>query len=263
VNAGAASRRSLLERLIARGAPSWIAGHEPPPREIAPGLWSVERLIGIPLGPRLPTRMLLVDLPGGGVLAWSPVPLSDSLRASVAARGGARFLVAPNSFHHLGLAAWKRAFPDAAIWLAPGLRARKPEVPAGEELLPSAATPFAQLLSHRVLDCGRGVTEVAFLHAPSRTLILVDSAFNLTPAPRHRDRLLLWLLGLPSRFGPTRSSRLILLRDRAAIRAWIDALCAWDFARIVVAHGDELAARPDDLRRAFAPWLGDRAGGGT
>ncbi|HEU4430802.1 MAG TPA: DUF4336 domain-containing protein [Myxococcota bacterium] len=255
MNLGSASRRSLLERLIARGAPSWVAAHEPPPREIAPGLWSVDRLLGIPLGPRLGTRSLLVDLPGGGVLAWSPVPLDDALRSFVAARGGARFLVAPSSFHYLGLTAWQRAFPDAAIWLAPGLRARKPEVPAGDELLPDAATPFAKLLPHSVLDCGRGVTEVAFLHAPSRTLILVDTAFNLPQAARRRDRFGLWLLGLPSRFGPTRSSRLILLRDRAAIRAWIDALCAWDFSRIVMAHGDSLDAGPHELRAAFAQFL--------
>jgi len=31
----------------------------------------------------------------------------------------------------------------------------------------------------RVLDCGRGVAEVAFLHALSRTLLLCDGSFNL------------------------------------------------------------------------------------
>jgi hypothetical protein len=65
------------------------------------------------------------------------------------------------------------------------------------------------------------------------------------------------LIEAARRAGSPRTSR------PRAIRAWIDALGAWDFSRIVVAHGDELAARPDDLRRAFAPWLGDRAGGGT
>jgi len=249
------AKRSWLERAVALADVSWHAAHDPPPREIAPGLWSVDRSIGIRFGPRFGTRALLVDLAGGGVLAWSPVPLSDPLRSFVAARGGARFLVAPNSFHHLGLAEWKRAFPDAAIWLAPGLRARKPDVPAGDELLPGAATPFAELLPHCVLSSGRGVTEVAFLHAPSRTLMLVDSAFNLPLPSRRRDRVGLWLLGLPPRFGPTRSSRLILLRDRAAIRAWIDALCAWRFERIIVAHGEPLAAGPNELRAAFARYL--------
>ena len=208
--------------------------------------------------PRIGTRALLVQLPEGGLLAWSPVPLGDptgALHEFVAARGGARFLIAPNSFHYLGLAAWKRAFPEAAIWLAPGLAARKQDVPAGEELRAGAGTPFADVLRHCLLDCGRGVTEVAFLHAPSRSLLLADSAFNLSRPARWLDRVGARLLGIPLRFGPTRSARLLLLRDRASVRAWIDALCAWDFERIVMAHGEPLAAGPRELREAFARYL--------
>jgi hypothetical protein len=247
--------RVLLERLVALGRPNWLSSQTPLPLEIAPGLWSVDRLLGIPAGPRLPARALLVDLPEGGVLAWSPVPLDDALRAFAAARGGARFLVAPNSFHHLGLAEWRRAFPDAEIWFAPGLPARVADSPGGCELREGAATPFAATLPHRVLDCARGVTEAAFLHAPSRSLLLCDSAFNLSPPPRALDRLGARLLGIPFRFGPTPTARLLLLRDRAAVAAWIDELCAWDFARVVMAHGEPLEAGPRELRTAFANWF--------
>ena len=248
--------RTLLERLVALADPTWILSQAPPPSEIAPGLWSVDRLLGIPGGPRLPGRALLVDLPAGGVLAWSPVPLSAALCEFVAARGGARFLVAPNSFHYLGLAEWKRAFPEAEIWLAPGLPARVSTVPAGRELLDGAATPFAETLAHHVLDCGRGVTEVAFLHAPSRTLLLCDSAFNLSPPPRFVDRVGTRLMGIRYAFGPSRTARQMLLTNRAAVAFWVEQLCAWDFVRIVMGHGDPLDAGPSALREAFAGWLG-------
>jgi hypothetical protein len=170
------------------------------------------------------------------------------LREFVAGRGGARFLVAPNSFHYLGLAAWKRAFPNAEVWLAPGLPVRVTDVPGGCELREDAATPFAATLLHRVLDCGRGVTEVAFFHASSRTLLLCDSSFNLSPPPRAFDRLGARLMGIPFRFGPTRTARLMLLRDRAAVAAWVDELCAWDLVRVVMAHGEPLDAGPRELR---------------
>jgi hypothetical protein len=187
------------------------------------------------------------------VLAWSPVPLAEELGAFVRTRGGARFLVAPNSFHYLGLAGWQRAFPDASIWLAPGLRERAPEAPAGEELREGVATPFALALPHHTLDCGRGVAEAAFLHAASRTLILCDASFNLSPPPaRARDRISARLMGIPFRFGPTRADRLILFTDRAAVAAWIERLCEWDFARVVMAHGEMLEAGPRELRAAFA-----------
>ena len=83
-------RRTLLERLVARTNPRWIESFAPVPYEIRPGLWSVDRLLEIPLGPRLGTRALLIDLPEGGVLAWSPVPLGGALRELVETRGGAR-----------------------------------------------------------------------------------------------------------------------------------------------------------------------------
>lgn len=245
-------RRGLLERVVALGRPRWLPSHRPPPREIGPGLWSVDRQLGIPAGPTLPGRALLVDLPGGGVLAWSPVPLDDALRSFVAARGGARFLVAPNSFHYLAVSEWQRAFPRAEAWLAPGLPARVADAPAGRELHDRAETPFRATLAHAVLDCGRGVTEVAFFHAPARTLLLCDGAFNLARPERARDRIGARLMGMPFAFGPSRTARLMLLTDRAAVAAWVETLCAWPFERIVVAHGEPLAAGPAALRAAFA-----------
>lgn len=250
-----APQRRWVDRAMARAQPRWQREFAPAPREIAAGLWSVDRRIGIPLGPRLPARGLLVDLPGGGVLAWSPPPLGDALREFVRSRGGARFLIAPNSFHYLGLPEWLRAFPDARSWLAPGLRARRPELPPAEELREGAATPFSAIFPHHVLDCGHGIAEVAFLHAPSRTLVLVDASFHLANLPRARDRVAARLFGIPGRFGPTRTGRLLLLRDRAAVAGWIERLCAWDFARIAMAHGDLLDAGPAALRQAFRELL--------
>ena len=73
--------------------------------------------------------------------------------------------------------------------LAPGLRARRPELPAGDEIAEGAETPFSGALAHTVLGPIRGVSEVAFLHRPSRTLILTDACFHILEAPRARDRL--------------------------------------------------------------------------
>ena len=112
------------------------------------------------------------------------------------------------------------------------------------------------VLGH-ILDLlkSHGITEVGFFHARSRTLLLVDTSFNLHPPARALDRIGARLLGIPFRFGPTRSAKLIILRDRAVIAAWIEQLCAWDFSRIAMAHGEPLEAGPRELRTAFARWL--------
>ena len=199
----------------------------------------------------LPTRALAVRLPGGALAVISPPPDAEA-RRDVAALGPVRFLVAPNSFHYVGLASWAAAFPGAQVLLAPGLRTRRPELPAGDEIRDGAESPFASVLAHAVLGPLRGVSEVAFLHRPSRTLILTDACFHMREAARTRDRLALRALGAWQRFGPSRTARTILLRDRAAVADWIERLCRWDFGRIVVAHGEVLeAAGPPVLREAF------------
>ena len=227
----------------------------PPPFALADDLYSIERRFFLPGGIAMPTRSLVVRCQDGALAVLSPPPDEDALR-DVAALGPVRFLVAPNSFHHVGLASWAAAFPGARVLLAPGLRARRPELPGGDELEEGAEAPFADVLSHTVLGPVRGVSEVAFLHRPSRTLILTDACFHIREAARARDRLGLRMLGAWRRFGPSRTARTILLRDRKQVASFIERICRWDFARIVVAHGEPLEpAGPERLREAFRAYL--------
>lgn len=65
--------------------------------------------------------MAIIRLIDGGLFVWSPIQLSEELRTQVAAVGEVRYLVAPNSLHHLFLEEWKRAFPGAKLyaWVTP------------------------------------------------------------------------------------------------------------------------------------------------
>ena len=190
----------------------------------------------------------------GALVVISPLPDAEA-RRDVAALGRVGSLIAPNSFHYLGIPSWVAAFPAARVYLAPGLRERRPELPRGEELVEGASTPFAEVLAHAALAPQRGVSEVAFLHRPSRTLILTDAAFHILDAPR-RDRLGWRLMGVWRRFGPSLTARHALLRDRPGIADWIERICRWDFARVAVAHGELLeGASAARLREAFRSYL--------
>jgi hypothetical protein len=250
---GGEPRRSAFERIVARVAPRWDDDVRPPPREIAPGLWSIDRRIVLPGGSPLPARALLAALPDGELLAWSPVPLQEELRAQVEALGRVRFVVAPSSFHYLGVASWLAAWPDAALFLAPALAERRPELPRGVALDEGAATPFADTLPHTVLAPRGLVSEVAFLHRPSRSLILVDACFHIGHCERARDRWAWRLNGVYRRLGPSWTARVGLLRGRARVADFVERLCRWDFDRVVVAHGDVAESTgPAALRAAFA-----------
>jgi len=77
-------------------------------------------------GFQYPTRMAVIRLSSGGLFIWSPVALSPALQAAVDALGEVRFLIAPNSLHHLFLDEWKRAYPNARLY-APPLSPRFPD----------------------------------------------------------------------------------------------------------------------------------------
>jgi hypothetical protein len=241
--------------VLALGAPRWDPAVRPAPKRIAEGLYEIERRFFLPGAAALPTRALVVRLAGGGVAVVSPPPDAEA-RRDAAALGPVRFLVAANSFHYVGIASWAAAFPEAKLLLAPGLRARRPELPAGEELHEGAALPCGDALAHTVLGPTRGVSEVALLHRPSRTLLLVDACFHIRPAASALDRLRHRLLGVPRGFGPSLTARTILLRDRALVAAFVERLCGWEFERIVVAHGEVIeGASARTLREAFRPYL--------
>ena len=207
----------------------------------------------MPGGFTVPTRSCVVETGGGTLAVLSPLPDEDA-RRDVSALGRVAFLVAPNSFHYVGLPSWEKAFPAARSFLAPALRARRPEL-VGEELVEGTPTPFGDVLAHAVLGPQRGVSEVAFLHRPSRTLILTDAAFHIRAA-RPRDRVFWRVMGVWRRFGPSLTARTVLLRNRADMRDWIERLCRLEFARIEVAHGEALEdASADTLRAAFRAYL--------
>jgi hypothetical protein len=76
-----------------------------------PEIWLVDGSEAEVVGFRYPTRMAVIRLSGGRLMIWSPIALSDGLRAELEALGQVGWLVAPNSLHHLYLGEWRAAYP--------------------------------------------------------------------------------------------------------------------------------------------------------
>src|SRR3546814_9317707 len=68
--------------------------------------------------------MTLLRLGDGDLFVHSPTPLTDGLRDEIAALGTPRWIIGPNRIHYWWIPEWKRAFPDAGVWLAPRIRER-------------------------------------------------------------------------------------------------------------------------------------------
>lgn len=154
------------------------------PKPVADGLWIVD---GAPIHPggllTLPVRMAVVRLASGDLWLHSPVRHSAELARSLARLGPIRHLVAPNVAHWSFLPDWQKAFPDATLWAAPGLRARRQVRKSGlridHDLGDAAPEAWSGQIEQAVVPGAGGFREVAFLHLPSRTLLLTDLIANL------------------------------------------------------------------------------------
>jgi hypothetical protein len=204
--------------------------------------------------------MTVIRLADGSLWLHSPVHLGATLREQLDALGPVRFAVAPNRVHHLYAGEVAQAYPRARLWVAPGLPSKRPDLVFEGVLGDEAPAPWRGQID-QVFFRGRPYeNEVVFHHRASRTVLLCDLAFHFGPGAPWPTRLVMTVLGGAGRFRPTRLDPL-LIRDRAAARASLERILAWDFDRVVLAHGDvvERGGR-EGLREGYA-WLLRRGGG--
>ena len=225
----------------------------PPLRALAPDLWVVERpqrFYGLEVG----TRMTVIRLADGSVLLHSPVTLDQRVCAALDAIGRVRFVVAPNRVHHLYAGDVARTYPDARLWVGPGVERKRPDLVYVAVLDDEAPAEWRGQVD-QVFFRGRPFeNEVVFFHRASRTLILCDLAFNFGPRAALPTRWLMRLIRSYGRFGPTTLDPWFI-RDRAAARASLERILAWDFDRVVVAHGEVLDHGGREALRHGYQWL--------
>lgn len=223
-------------------------------RCIDDGLWIADqdlRVAGLGLGARMTVMRV-----GEGLLALhSPIAWDESLRAEIELLGEPRWAIAPNLFHHLFVDPWAEAFENLELWVAPGLKKKRPDLSVdavfGEADSPK---PWEGTLDHVVFEGAPFINEVAFCHRPSATLVLTDLAFNFGHRAPTATRFVFRLLGAYGRFGPTVLERL-LIRDRLSAKRCLESILDWDFDRIIVSHGDVLATGGRDALRGAYDWL--------
>jgi len=222
-------------------------------RALAADLWVAERpqrFYGLEVG----TRMTVIRLPPDSLLLHSPVALDTRLCTALDAIGRVRFVVAPNRVHHLYAGRVVERYPDARLWVAPGVERKRPDLVYVAVLGDEAPAEWRGQVD-QVFFRGRPYeNEVVFFHRASRTLILCDLAFNFGPRAALPTRWLMQLLRSYGRFGPSTLDPW-LIRDRGAARASLERILSWDFDRVVVAHGDVLEHGGREALRHGYRWL--------
>jgi hypothetical protein len=218
---------------------------------IAPGLWHAQhhfRVKGLPLS----SRMTVVRLRSGGLWLHSPVPLAGGLQAAIAVLGQVEAIVAPNKAHHLFAGDCARAFPEAVLYGAPGLAAKRPDLPGLRALPPAVPDAWADDFDQVFIAGIPILDETWWLHKPSGSLVVTDICQWMRGAQPFGARLYAHLVGVRRAVAVPRTVRLAV-RDRAAVRASIRHVLDWPVRRLVLGH-DAIVDRDASLQleRALA-----------
>lgn len=208
------------------------------------------------LGFRYPTRMAVIRLSGGDLFVWSPVALTDAIRTEADALGKVRYLVAPNALHHLFIADWKQAYPDARLYAAPGLREKRKDVPFDSELDGTPVPEWSGQIEHVVVKGNAITSEVVFFHLESGTVIFTDliQQFPSDWFSGWRSIVAKWDLMLRQEPSVPRKFR-AAFTDRRAARASLERILAWPAEKVLMAHGTPVATDGQAFLRHAFRWL--------
>lgn len=222
-------------------------------RKLDENLWVAEqplRFMGLAVG----ARMTVIRLADGGLWVHSPLRLTPERREAVEALGPVRFLVAPNKFHHLFIGEWMAAYPQARTYAAPGLPEKRKDLSFHTVLSEQSSADWAGQIEALPWRGAPLLSETAFFHRPSRTLVVTDTVHNVGPEATAFTRFFFRTFGGYGRLGTALPERLAT-RDRAAARRTVDAVLQWDFQRVIMAHGHVVERDGvQALRQAYA-WL--------
>ncbi len=176
--------------MLAHGVTDDVPGSYPPLntlKRVTENVWVVDGPLirfGMPgLKMPFPTRMTVIRLAGGELFIHSPTPLAPGLKTEIERAGKPSWIIGPNRLHYWWIPEWRAAFPAAEVYLAPRIREQ-----AGRRIDFAASTlegrtgyPWDRAIATLPV-AGAFMTEFAFFHRASRTLVLADLRENFEAA---------------------------------------------------------------------------------
>lgn len=191
-----------------------------------------------------PTRMVVVKLGDGSLWINSPVEATREQAMQLAQLGPVAHLVSPTRLHDWRLEQWAQHFPHAHVWKADALNDTPP---------PAWQSDLDQL----IFRGSRVLSEAEFFHRPSRTLIMGDFIQNFQPEPGHALRNAFLRFGGIMQGGMPCDLRTSFAgkRHMALARESFRRILAWDFDKLILAHGACIEADAKPFVQRSLHWL--------
>jgi Domain of unknown function (DUF4336) len=229
-------------------------------RQIDLDLWVVEqpfKYFGLEVG----NRMTIVRLNTGELIAISPIKIDDKTIEQITLLGQIKYIIAPNLYHHLFIKDFRSIYPEAKLWATSSLAAKKPDLAIDVPITDRQNNLFDELdyllfdgFQTLYLNGYTPLNEYVFYHRASRTLILTDTAFYFDDRFVPMTQLIAKLMGGYKLLRPSPLEKLAT-RDKNAVKSAVSRVLAWDFDRVIVAHGSIVETDGKQQFKAGYDWF--------
>lgn len=204
---------------------------------VCDSLYCAEAEVNLPGGVRMNTRMTIVVLRNGKLFVHSPIGLDEAMAKEIETLGEVAYIVAPNLGHYLFFSRCAERFPRARTFATPGLTEKAPTLRVDEVLGDEPPRAWADEIEQLLLRGAPKMSEMVFFHKPTRTFIVSDLFFNILHPSNFATSLVLTLAGTRGRLARSRLWS-FFVDDKKTFEACARQALAWNFDRLVMAHGD-------------------------
>ncbi len=201
-------------------------------------------------------RTTIIRLENGELIIHDPCIVDENIKSQIDGVGDVKYIVVPGTYHHLYVEDFQKAYPDAETFLCPGLETKRPDLKFDWMLGNKADPRWADVFEQVLIQGTRHITEVAFFHKPSETLILVDLLENIGDDYQHEADLLLkfyWKAIFHMWNNPKAAPEYQLgWGDKKIVKAGLEKILSWDAKRLILSHGENIETDVNGvLRKAW------------
>jgi len=214
-------------------------------REVATDVWTFSvplKVSGfLPVG----SRTTAIKLNNGDVWVMASSPLDEETKTRLNELGPVKYIVSGDADHYFFLEAYHKEYPEAKVIGPEPLVKKAPNLKfTGVYGTDPAGTLYGfEEEINVVFFSGYAKRDVAFFHVASKSLIEQDLLFNLPPTEQFsKSKSSGTIPFFSGRMYPGSflHKRVVsgLIQDKEAVKRDATAVAAWDFERIITAHGD-------------------------
>lgn len=198
-------------------------------------------------------RTTIIKMDNGDLIIHDPCRIDADIKNEIDSLGVVKFIIAPGTYHHLFVTDFQEKYPDAETFLCPGLEQKRPDIKFNW-ILGSKPDPRWEGIFEQVLIQGtKHISEVAFFHRQSKTLILVDLLENIGDDYSHKAGLLLqfwWKIIFRMWNNPKAAPEYQMgWGEKKIVKNGLDKILSWDAERIILAHGENIENNVNNILR--------------